>query len=249
LEVIPDGFDTTFSIVSVLDLSYNELNRLPSYFNNMKIHKLKLANNKFNDVSDSIWGSDYIFHLELDNNNISKISPSIQNANSLGYLHMSNNSLVGLPEELFSLNLYLLALDGNKLSQISEGIGNIRLLRMLNLHNNLNITEVPGSIQRLAKLRNIDLRNNGIEKLPEEAFLTLKKSLRYVYLHDNPICSNGWLTAKPEINDMIQNSDKLGAGCKAQCSIYCQDKFLNSNICGRECNSKACNFNNGVCRK
>ena len=48
LEVIPDGFDKSFSKVSVLDLSYNELTEMPESLGNMQINRLILANNLLN---------------------------------------------------------------------------------------------------------------------------------------------------------------------------------------------------------
>jgi hypothetical protein len=82
LEVLPDGFDKSFSKVSVLDLSYNALTEVPESMGNMGINKLQLANNKLVQLPDSIWGNDNIFHLELDNNNISLIASSIRSAKS-----------------------------------------------------------------------------------------------------------------------------------------------------------------------
>ena len=77
LEVVPDGFEEKFSKVSVLDLSYNALTEVPESLGNMGINKLQLANNKLNELPDSVWGNENIFHLELDNNNISEISDTI----------------------------------------------------------------------------------------------------------------------------------------------------------------------------
>merc|ERR1711991_497420 len=72
LEVIPDGFDKSFSKVSVLDLSYNELSEVPKSLGIMKFNVLKLANNKLNGLPDDVWGNKNVFSLELDNNNISE---------------------------------------------------------------------------------------------------------------------------------------------------------------------------------
>ena len=67
------GLIRSFSKVSVLDLSYNELTEVPESLGNMGINKLQLANNKLNELPDSVWGNENLFHLELDNNNISEI--------------------------------------------------------------------------------------------------------------------------------------------------------------------------------
>ena len=153
-----------------------------------------------------------------------------------------------MPIELTTLSLYVLTLDGNRLTKITENIGNIKTLSILNLHNNNNISTVPDSIGKMIKLRQLDLRNNAIEILPNEAILKLKKSLKYIYLHDNPICINGWLYSNSDIRNMVDQSAELyDAGCEPQCSMYCQDRWLDLKICVRECNSKACKFQNGAC--
>ena len=96
------------------------------------------------------------------------------------------------------------------------------------------------------RLHNIDLRNNTIIDLPEE-FLELKNSLQFTYLNKNPICSNGWLDGKKHIKAIVEKGG--GAGCKAQCSIYCQDRYSELNFCGRDCNSKQCGYYFGACTR
>ena len=73
---------------------------------------------------------------------------------------------------------------------------------------------------------------------------------KYIYLHNNPICTNGWLDENENAREMIEKSGTLesgAAGCKAQCSIYCQDRYLGNDVCGRGCNFKACKFDGGDC--
>ena len=72
------------------------------------------------------------------------------------------------------------------------------------MNNNNNISEIPDYWNSLASLKDIDLRNNAIEKLPENAILKLKSSLKYIYLCNNPICTNGWLNTVPKIRDLVE---------------------------------------------
>ena len=117
-------------------------------------------------------------------------------------------------------------------------------MKGLGFNDNL-ISHVPNEIRALKKLFSIDLRNNNITKLPTEAILALEKSLMYIYLHNNPICLNGWLEDDNGVEAIL--SKMPDAGCTAQCSMYCQDRYLSMKKCFRECNSKECGYQNGVC--
>ena len=199
-------------------------------------------------LSDTIWGSEFLYYLDLDNNNISQISPKIQHAEELQHLLISNNSLLALPifvnsESNIASKLVTLFVDGNYLKQIPQEIKHARALTNFKINNN-RISNVPKEICSLKQLSNIDLRNNTITDLPEE-FLQLKSSLQFTYLHNNPICSNGWLNAKKDIKTIVEHGE--GAGCNEQCSIYCQDRFTSSGICSQECNSASCEFDGGDC--
>eukprot|EP00943_MAST-04B_sp_MAST-4B-sp1_P006626 g6626.t1 len=251
LENLQHDFSEKFLRLTLLDLRYNNLIKIPERLGEIQLTYLKLSNNKLDKLPDTVWGNTNIFWLELDNNRISKIPPSIENTKLLFHLFLSNNSLLELPDAFFSLNLiYTLCLDGNNLTRIPEEISKMSNLIELKLHNNNNISNVPSSIGQLRRLRSVDFRNNDIKELPENAFKTIENSLKYLYLHNNPICGNGWLESAPNVNTIVKKSDELGAGCAAQCSMYCQDRWLdrkNTNTCSRECNSKKCNFQNGAC--
>ena len=162
---------------------------------------------------------------------------------------MTNNSLIGLPDNIFDhLRLSSLYLDGNKLTSIPQSIFGVNTLRNFKISNN-DISNIPIEIKNLDKLYDIDLRNNTITSLPTE-IESLKSTLKYIYLHNNPICTNGWLDENKNAKEMIEKSGALesgAAGCKAQCSIYCQDRYLGNDVCGRGCNFKACKFDGGDC--
>lgn len=245
LQKIPNDIDEKLKKINVLDFSYNELTEVPASLGNMGINKLQLANNNLNELPDGVWGNKYIFHLELDNNNISIIPASIQNAKSLTEFLFSNNSVAELRNEIFKLNLVTLMADGNNINKIPENIGYLISLKYLRFNNNRNIPQIPKTIGELVNVRELDVRNNSIESLPEE-FINLKR-LQYAYFHNNPMCSNGWL------EDMSQEMKNIvevpGAGCTEQCSPYCQDAYFELKTCLRECNSIQCEYQNGVCLK
>eukprot|EP00944_MAST-04C_sp_MAST-4C-sp1_P010085 g10085.t1 len=247
LRELDEDFDKHFAKLVFLDLSYNRLHIIPTSLGNLDLNAIKLANNQLSSIPDSVWGLNQLFWLELDNNNISQISSTIANAKSLTRILSSNNTLVEVPHELFNLNVVSLFLDGNNLTSIPEHIGKLKTLRNLKLQNN-NISHVVGSMQNLVNLDNIDLRNNRIESIPEDA-VGGWISLNYIYLDHNPICSNGWLDTAPTVKEIVKQSNNRGAGCRAQCSLYCQDRLLKMKLemCLRECNSKSCSYDGGRC--
>jgi leucine-rich repeat protein SHOC2 len=216
----------------------------------VELSKLKLANNNLKSIPDDTWGNRYLHWLELDNNNISEISSAVRNAETLQLLLMSNNSLRMLPNELFissktnmNSNLLTLFVDGNYIVDIPAEIKYATTLMSLKIHNNY-IKNIPKEVGFLKQMHDIDLRNNSLSRLPL-SFLELKKSLKYIYLYNNPICRNGWLEKNRKMKEFVDKVPE--AGCEKQCSIYCQDRFLTAKPCVRECNSVECDFQDGVC--
>ena len=251
LRVLFNDFENYFTKLSLIDFSYNALTHLPIKFGGgVELNKLKLANNNLNSIPDITWGNRYLHWLELDNNNISEISSAVLNAETLQLLLMSNNSLKLLPKELFissrtnmNSNLITLFVDGNYIVDIPADVKYASNLRSFKVHNNY-VKNLPKEVGTLKRMYDIDLRNNSLSKLPL-SFLELKDSLKFIYLHNNPICRNGWLEKN---NDMKEFVDKMPeAGCEKQCSIYCQNRFLTRKPCVRECNSIECDFQGGIC--
>eukprot|EP00944_MAST-04C_sp_MAST-4C-sp1_P006282 g6282.t1 len=212
LQTIDQGINRYFQNLISLDLSYNNMSYIPDTVGQLGLHTLRLANNKLNGLPDSIWGQQDLFALDLDNNNISRISSYIQGAESLSDFFVSNNSLAELPVELFTLKIAGLTLDGNQLISIPDQIGGMVSLQHLRLQNN-NITMVTNTLGQLLKLRAIDLRNNRIHRIHDSAVADLK-ALKYIYLHNNPVCSNGWLDKATVAKKIIDESSNRGAGCK-----------------------------------
>ena len=252
LEYIYGDFTASFEKLSVVDLSYNMLSRIPDGFGtNSKFNKVLLSNNNLTSVPDSLWGNPFLMRLELDNNNISEIPSSVLNAKTLQGLFLSNNSLSSLPAAMFvnsqtkeTTMLISLYVDGNQLEEIPRDIQYATGLKELGFNMNF-ISNVPKEIGALRKLLHIDLRNNNITNLPTPSLLALEKSLDYIYLHNNPICSNGWLDDEKDVEALLTKVP--GAGCTAQCSNYCLNKYLTLKPCFRECNVKECGYQNGVC--
>ena len=71
------------------------------------------------------------------------------------------------------------------------------------------------------------------------------KRLNYLYIHNNSLCTNGWLDGEKDIKALVER--KPGAGCVKQCSIYCQNRLKSNNYCAVDCNTKDCKFDGGDC--
>ena len=117
--------------------------------------------------------------------------------------------------------------------------------------NNSKIVGPIASPSWIVQDQNVDITttNTGVNAnitLSAQGVVTIQESTAEDYVQ---VSSNGVvLYSNSDIRNMVDQSAELyDAGCEPQCSMYCQDRWLDSKKCGRECNSKACNFNNGAC--
>jgi hypothetical protein len=232
-----------------VNLNYNHLASVPGELGSLHVTRLELANNRLLGLPAALWKSPYLIYLDLSTNSISKVEPDIQKSN-LQTLYFANNSLSGFPLDILQVqSLKYLFLDGNHIPALPSNIGDLNQLIFFTLHNNLRIQIIPKSIGNMMNLEVLDIRNNNVSFLPN-AIESLKR-LRYMYLENNPICSNGWMAAAKN-KGFVEKLGSLpdgGGRCSKQCSPYCADDALKDRRCLRECNSKACKFQNGVCDK
>ena len=116
----------------------------------------------------------------------------------------------------------------------------------LSLHNN-RITSLPRQIGQLSRLFSLDLRNNSIPSFPAELNKLARKKLKYLYVYNNPICSNGWINSGGPSEEIKKFLISPEMGCKEQCSPYCNSRQLGEKQCLRDCNSIDCKYQNGMC--
>ena len=246
LDQLFDTFSETYESLSYLDLNHNNLSELPSTLPSLNyLARLDATNNRLTDLPKNIWSAPSLFSLDVSNNDIRIIPEGSKKATSLRTLLISNNSVALVPSELGSLGLYQIALDGNTIRSVPASFGNLNTLQYLFLHNNRYISKIPAQMGQLGQLKVFDLRNNSLTSLPSE--LGGLKSLKYLYLEGNPLCNiSNWISMVPP-NIRASVSGESGAGCKRQCSPYCQDPWLKDKECYSECNSEACKFHDGVC--
>eukprot|EP00943_MAST-04B_sp_MAST-4B-sp1_P003677 g3677.t1 len=241
LKTLPSDIEQLISLRH-FDLWDNQLTTLTENLGKMEIIKLNVAFNSLNEIPISIWGSKNLQYFDLSNNNISSVDDAIHNAIELRTLFLSNNSITESSLSSLPINLIVLNIEGNNLKAIPERINILTELRDLLMQNNIDIHSVPsGLLPRLKKLVKIDLRNNSISQLPDD--FGDARNLKIAYFHGNEICSN-LETVSRKIKKLFDNQI---ATCQKQCSPYCRDEWLERKSCLRECNSKECSFQNGVC--
>jgi Leucine-rich repeat (LRR) protein len=133
--------------LTFLDLSSNELERLPESIGELKnLSGLDLSDNKLKELPESIG--------------------ELKNLSGLG---LSDNKLKELPESIGELkNLSGLELCCNKLEKLPESIGELKNLSGLGLSDN-KLKELPESIKKLAlTLEELVLIGNPVWKNREE---------------------------------------------------------------------------------
>lgn len=220
----------------ILDVEYNRIRDVPRSFGKANVQDLRLSNNLLETVPDEVYGNKHTRLLFLDNNNISSVSKSVRAAASLRYFSISNNSVASLPKELFSPTSHIIRVDGNRLRRLPD-VGGASALWWLWINNN-NVAELPESVAKLLRLEELDARHNPLAALPPA--LGDLPALKRVYVDGTPVCADGrWGEQAWE--------RRVEGGCTAQCSRYCQDKFLGDKQCIAECNSEACAYDGGDC--
>lgn len=104
----------------VLDLSGQELKRIPDYvFNKTDIQRLNLSDNNLGgSLQAEVRQLQNLKALDLSNNHFAGVPAEIGQLKNLEELNLSNNQITGLPYELGNLSkLKVLDLRGNKYSQ------------------------------------------------------------------------------------------------------------------------------------
>ncbi|CAG4935579.1 unnamed protein product [Colias eurytheme] len=133
--------------LTVLDLSNNEIEKIPYEFARMPaLRELYLANNALGEPADIDWRW--------------LLGPQI--TKTLRLLDLSGNRLKDLPKDIWKLvNLVTFKLDKNMLEKIPASLGRIRNLRFLTLSQN-NLKSLPCSLMQ-CRFEQLDLSLNKFE--------------------------------------------------------------------------------------
>ncbi|XP_078700717.1 uncharacterized protein LOC144927256 [Branchiostoma floridae x Branchiostoma belcheri] len=178
-----------------IDLSDRGLTSVPAeVFDNRDVECLFLSDNRLTSIPEEIGQLQKLQRLELDNNLLTQLPQTITTLPNLEVIDLSLNEFKEIPEEVCSLlHLQVLHMGGNPLKCLPDKISQLTGLTRLYI-SNCQFDEfprqvlqleglkelymgnwagegkpslVPEDISRLKNLELLDLRNSGLESLPD----------------------------------------------------------------------------------
>ncbi|KFB52891.1 AGAP006993-PA-like protein [Anopheles sinensis] len=210
LTSLPEGIGALTKLTK-LTISRNKLSELPeSLFRLKELKFLNLSHNEFPEVHPNISDLIMLESLDISFNSINALPGGIGFLVRLQQLTLNNNRLTELPNDIVNLrNLHKLDLSKNDLKRLPPVMGELRKLECLYVQHN-DIDELPDFTgcealkelhisnnfiktlpadfcENLPQLKVLDLRDNKIERLPDE--IALLASLTRLDLSNNTISS------------------------------------------------------------
>uniref|UniRef100_A0A8R1HHC1 Leucine-rich repeat-containing protein 58 n=1 Tax=Caenorhabditis japonica TaxID=281687 RepID=A0A8R1HHC1_CAEJA len=177
---------STFSNVSVLDVSFNSLSALPEDIGQLtNLTSLIARNNLLEHLPKSMQFLERIENLYLSGNHFEYFPPVIMALRRLKTLHIGGNHISELPYTISTLeSLTVLYLGGNRLREIPASIGCLYQLENLGLCDNV-LETIPSTLGDLHYLETLSLHNNRLRTLPTD-ILNLRR-LQQLSLRNNPL--------------------------------------------------------------
>lgn len=163
LTEFPTEIFTLADSLEILDLSGNQLNKLPENLAdlvNLKI--LFCSNNLFTDVPTVL-----------------------ANCSKLEMIGFKSNQIKTFAENTLPLNTRWLILTDNQLQKLPDSIGDLKQLQKCMLAGN-QLSEIPKTIQHCTNLELLRLSANQLTRLPDELFSLPK--LSWLAFSGNPFC-------------------------------------------------------------
>lgn len=130
--------------------------------------------------------------LDVGENRLTRLPDAIGDMTALEVLHCENNA-IELSEAAVEIlsrlrKLEHLSLDGNPLGRVPD-VQRLRGLRILGLRNT-GIDRMPSGLPQLTRLEMADLRDNRLSELPEAVYQSTERSVRSLWLEDNPFSAD-----------------------------------------------------------
>ncbi|KAJ2984916.1 hypothetical protein NUW58_g5812 [Xylaria curta] len=206
---------------SLRDIKYtgNEARKLPiSISRATKLTLLDVSNNRLEEVEHAeLARLTGILRLTLANNRLKSLPQDFGSFRSLRVLNLSSNFLDKFPATLCTLeSLVNLDVSFNAVASLPEEIGNLRSLEKFVMTNNRLAGSLPSTFNRLANLRELDLKFNAltsidvISELPKLEVLTVDHNqisqfvgsferVRSLKLNGNPLTKFGIVSPMPTL--------------------------------------------------
>uniref|UniRef100_A0A4W3I3B4 Multifunctional ROCO family signaling regulator 1 n=1 Tax=Callorhinchus milii TaxID=7868 RepID=A0A4W3I3B4_CALMI len=169
-----------------LDLSFNELRRLPETFGHLRtLRMLDVDHNKLAHFPRQILDLRDLEELDFSGNKVDSLPGEIVMLRSIKILWLSNTKLASLPDGFGRLTtLESLMLDGNGLSSLPESFRNLERLKMINLSSN-GFERFPNAVAELVSLEELYLSRNRLTVIPEK--ISNMSKLATLWLDNNRI--------------------------------------------------------------
>ncbi|NXI50226.1 NRROS regulator, partial [Chloroceryle aenea] len=208
LRALPTGVFTYTRKITTVDLSHNRLDLCP---------QAAVAGEVESPPCVDIRGVETLTHLSLAGCGLQGLGGHPFQGTSLMHLDLSDNHQV-LSGDLrwlqdLALTLQVLSLRNTSLSSTVVDLSDFNSLLFLDLSGN-SLTVFPTSLSVL-KLHSLDLRDNCLLALPPDAAqMPLGKSLREIYLSQNPYncCTLSWWDSLQEVEG-LHIPDRLEVTC------------------------------------
>uniref|UniRef100_A0A0K2U430 Gelsolin-like domain-containing protein n=1 Tax=Lepeophtheirus salmonis TaxID=72036 RepID=A0A0K2U430_LEPSM len=180
------------SSLRTLNLSRNQISSsgVPSQlFDNEELTTLDISHNKLSSVPEGISNCKSLLVLNMSHNQLETIPSSVlMSLTDLLYFDVSHNDLDTLPPQLRRLaNLQTLDLSFNPLSHFQiRPLPSLTELKVLSMKSTQRTnSNIPGNLEALVHLSDVDLSENNLTKIPE-GLLTVP-NIRRLNLGDNQI--------------------------------------------------------------
>lgn len=155
-----------------LDASNHEINSISKNIEKLKkLKRVVIANNQLKELPENILKLESLEELVLANNQLNSLSEEIAQCTKLEYLNLRYNEFTEIPNVVYKIpSLTGLNLSGNrKVEYASEIIAQLKNLRELDI-SNCAIKKLPDSFWEKQSLMYLNFANSSIEEIPDAIF-------------------------------------------------------------------------------
>ncbi|EAA04662.4 AGAP006993-PA [Anopheles gambiae str. PEST] len=175
-------------MLETLDVSFNSINALPGGVGFLvRLQQLTLSNNHLTELPNDIVNLRKLQKLDLAKNDLKKLPPVMGELRRLECFYVQHNDIDELPDFTGCEALKELHISNNYIKTLpGDFCENLPQLKVLDLRDN-KIEKLPDEIALLASLTRLDLSNNTISSLP--SCLSTLAHLVSLQVEGNPIRS------------------------------------------------------------